>query len=185
MKNRKTKEKEFTEFFETNQQDVYAVCMYFLGREDAAAEITQKAFFNLYLHYDKVDARGRRAYVIRTARNLTYNWIRDTRLVREGMIVDLTDDSVLLEDVEAFYIRQEEKRLAAEFGFTILMELYEKNKRWYEAILSVLYLGKSLEEVSEELGVSREVVSSRIYRAKKWLKKQFKEEYEQYEKAID
>ena len=177
--------KEFAEFFEANQRDVYAVCMYFLHREDAAAETTQKAFYNLYIHYDKVDARGRRAYVIRTARNLTFNWLRDTARVREGMLVDLTENCVTLEDVEAFYIRKEEKKLATELGFTILMALYEKNKRWYEAILEVLYLGKSLEEVSEALGVSREVISSRIYRAKKWLKKQFKEEYEQYEKAID
>ena len=177
---KQTKEEEFNEFFENNRHYVYRIAMGFMKNPDIAEDIAQKAFFNLYRFYDRIAPLGRRMYVIRAATNISLNWYRDTRKFREGEIVELTEEVPAINDVENYYLREEEKLAALTLSHSILSRLYVKNKGWYHAIMEVFYFDRNVIEVAEEEGVTPEVISSRIYRAKKWIHKEYQKEYEEY-----
>ena len=60
----------------------------------------------------------------------------------------------------------------------IFGELYRMNERWYDAITITYLLEKPQKEVAEELGVSLEILHSMLYRAKRWIRKKYREEYD-------
>lgn len=179
----KRKQALFAQVYEKYKDEVYKISMYFCHREDVAEEATQKAFFNFYLHFDDVKPECMRAYLLRSVRNLTFNWIRDQKLVREGQIEDLNDDLSVV-SVEDVFMREEERRIAAMLSETILSRLYEENKKWYEVMVLTCYLGKQNIQVAKELGVSKDVINSRMYRARKWIRQTFREEYERVKEEL-
>ena len=60
----------------------------------------------------------------------------------------------------------------------ILGALYNINERWYDAITLVYCLERNQQEVADELGISIEVLHSVLYRARNWVKKNYKLRYE-------
>ena len=57
------------------------------------------------------------------------------------------------------------------------------NERWYEAVTLTYCLEKSQREVAEIMGVSVEVLHSMLYRAKKWIRKNYEDQFELLSKA--
>ena len=176
--NEEEKRVRFEVIYQNNQLDMYKVALYYTQQDQAAMEITQKAFYNLYLHFDKVDPSRMRAYVARTIRNMTYNWVRDNKIAKEGNIEDYYEE-LMIESLEEIIVRKEEKRIAWELASDILANLYAKNKRWYEVIMLVYYLEIPQEQVAKDQGVEKDVVSSRLYRAKQWIRQNYKEQYKE------
>ena len=175
--NQTEKAARFEVIFREMQHDMYKVALYYTQHEQAAAEITQKAFYNLYLHLENVDASSMRAYLSRCIRNLTYNWTRDNKIAKMGNIEDYCEE-LKIESLDEIAIRKEERRIAYDLASSILAELYAKNERWYDTIIRVYYLEISQEQVAREEGVEKDVISSRLYRAKKWIRQNYKEQYE-------
>ena len=67
----------------------------------------------------------------------------------------------------------------------MLTRLYAKNKDWYEVIVMAYYFEMPQGEIAEKLGVDRYAISSKLYRAKQWMRKNYREEYEQYLREIE
>ena len=174
--NQEEKRARFEVIYRENQHDMYKVALYYTQHEQAAVEITQKAFYNLYLHFESVDLNSMRTYMGRTIRNMTYNWTRDNKIAKEGNIEDYYED-LMIESLEEIIIRNEEKQTAYDLAQDILSALYEKNQRWYEVILLVYYLEIPQEQVAKDQGVEKDVISSRLYRAKQWIRQQYREQY--------
>lgn len=82
-------------------------------------------------------------------------------------------------------MRQFEMEMAQEFSDSLLTRLYAKSKDWYEIIMMAYYFEMPQAEIAEELGVDRYAVSSKLYRAKKWIRQNYREEYEQYRKNVE
>lgn len=59
----------------------------------------------------------------------------------------------------------------------IFEALYKKNSRWYDVITITYILGKPQKEVAENMGITLDVLHSTLYRAKKWIRKNYAEEY--------
>lgn len=175
--NQQEKRARFEVIYRENQHDMYKVALYYTQHEQAALEITQKAFYNLYLHFENVDPKTMRAYVGRTIRNMTYNWTRDNKIAKEGNIEDYYED-LMIDSLEEIIIRNEEKQAAYDLASDILSGLYAKNQRWYDVIMLVYYLEIPQEQVAKDQGVEKDVISSRLYRAKQWIRQQYKEQYE-------
>lgn len=176
--NQEEKRARFEVVFQSMQHDMYKVALYYTQHEQAAVEITQKAFYNLYLHFENVEPNSMRAYMSRCIRNLTYNWTRDNKIAKMGNIEDYYEE-LMIESLEEIAIRKEEKRIAYDLASSILSGLYAKNKRWYETIILVYYLEIPQEQVAKEEGVEKDVISSRLYRAKKWIRQNYREQYEE------
>lgn len=174
--NQEQKNALFEQIYRENEHDMYKVAFYYAKQEQAASEITQKAFYHLFLHIENVDVKLVRAYLGRTIRNLTYNWVRDNKIAKMGNIEDYYED-VIVESLEEIIVRNEEKEIARKLASNILTALYDKNKRWYDDVVLVYYLDIPQEQVAKDQGVEKDVISSRLYRAKKWIRENYKEQY--------
>lgn len=176
--NQTEKSARFEVIYRENKHDMYKVALYYTQQEEAATEIMQKAFYNLFLHLEDVDLNSVRAYVARCIRNMTYNWTRDNKIAKEGNIEDYYEE-LMIESLEEIIVRKEEKKVAFDLASHILDALYAKNKRWYEVVILVYYLEIPQDQVAKDQGVEKEVISSRLYRAKKWIRQNYREQYDE------
>ncbi|MBQ8804123.1 MAG: sigma-70 family RNA polymerase sigma factor [Tyzzerella sp.] len=180
MEYKTSKEGKFDSIYLAYKDDVYRISYKYTKNEDLAHEITQKAFFQFYTHMDKANIKSARGYLMRTARNLAFNLTRDTKYEQiEAEMCALEEDSASTISVEDAYIMDEQRKRQDELKKSILERLREENELWYEAINLVCCLEKPQELVAEELGVSKDVLYSRLYRARKWIHKNFGEEFDE------
>lgn len=174
------KEQSFEYLYETYHKDIYRVSLYYTKDEYTAQDITQKVFYELYLHYDNIDMDKVRAYLMRAARNTCFNWFRDTnREIKQDSFHTLPEDTILTRSTEDLYVHQEQNNCEKEFFAHIMNCLREENESWYDILNLIYCLGKSREEAAEELGITVQVLYSKLYRAKQWLKRHFEDEYKE------
>lgn len=171
--------------YQVYEEEVYKTCLYFAKDEHIAKDMTQKTFLSIYDHYDNIRPGRIKPYLIRTAKNMTMNFLRDFKRLREGQIDDLNEEDLKVLSVEDLYIRKESVELARELGRDILTRLYHKNKRWYDLIVMAYYFEIPQDEIAKQLGVDADVVYSRLYRAKQWIRKNYQKEYDRYMKLIE
>lgn len=178
MEYKMIKEEKFDRIYRTYQNDVYRISLYYTKDSHIAQDISQKVFYQFYLHFDNVNPDSVRAYLIRSARNLSYNWLRDMKREVNGEYLDvLPEEDVPHYSTEDEYIRDEQNREEKEFVRRLMEVLREENESWYNIVNLVFCLEKSHDEVAKELGMTREVLYNKLYRAKKWLRKKFEDEY--------
>ena len=66
-----------------------------------------------------------------------------------------------------------------DFVDTVLENLKEYNPSWYKLFEMVVIDGRSQEEAAERLGISIESLRSQLYRARQYLRRNFKD-YKDY-----
>ena len=162
------------------EHEVYKVCLYFAKDEHIAKDMTQKTFFSIYEHYENINPGRIKPYLIRTAKNITMNWLRDFKQLREGQIDDLNEENLRTLTVEEVYIREECAHYAFELTSNIMLKLREKNERWCDLVMKAYYFEIPQEQLAKEEGVNVEVIHSRLYRAKQWIRKNYQAEYDEY-----
>lgn len=179
MERQISKEEKFESIYRTYETDVYKLSLYFTKDEQAAKDIMQRAFFEFYLRMDNINLESARGYLFRSVRNMAYNLTRDNKHRAQDEELEILDEvkrtSISVEDA---YVLRESKRQKKEFFESIMEHLRKKNPSWYEALHLVYCMEMPQDEVAEELGISKEVLYSRLHRAKKWILKNYKEEYE-------
>ena len=176
MQKIETKEEKFEEIYRTYQTDVYRISLYYIKDEYMAQDITQKVFYKLYLHFDNVNLECVRSYLLRSARNLSFNWLRDTKHEQGDYIDNIPEESAILLSAEDEYIREEQQKAHRKFASEILNKIREENESWYDILNLIYCLEKPHEEVAKELGITRDVLYSKLYRAKRWVRKHFENE---------
>ena len=168
----------FNEIYVTFHNDVYKLSLYYTKDTYASEDITQKDFYQFYIHRDNVHEDRVRAYLLHSARNFSFNWLRDKKKEVDGEYLDvLEEEEIPYHSAEDEYIRDEKSKKECLFVNDMLERLREENESWYQIVNWVLCLDKPHEQVAKELGITREVLYSKLYRAKKWLQKNFKEEF--------
>lgn len=178
MEHNKTKEEKFEEIYRTFQNDVYRISLYYTKDSHTAQDISQKVFYQFYLHFENVNIGSVRAYLIRSARNLSFNWIRDRKREVHGEYLDvIPEEDVPHYSSEDEYIKEEQERETKEFVGILMERLREENESWYNIVNLIYCMEKPHDEVAKELGMTREVLYNKLYRAKKWLRKKFEDEY--------
>lgn len=80
---------------------------------------------------------------------------------------------VCTEDISEI-LRKEKK----EFMYMVLERFREEQPLNYEILIQVKYLDIPVEIVAEEFGLTKSGVNNRIYKAKRWLKEEFRKVYE-------
>ena len=63
----------------------------------------------------------------------------------------------------------------------MLDALLMKNEQWYELLVETYINEVSEKETAKNYGMNPSAVYSKIYRAKNWLRSQFKKEYDEIE----
>lgn len=174
------KQKEFEIVYENYQHAVYKASLYYSKDEVVAEEITQKVFYELYIHFEGANIKHMYSYLHQAARNTAYNWTsthKRLEYVSSTEIADWQKDK-MEPSSEEVYLREEQKIAAKALSECIMERMRKKSELWHEAIYLVYGLEKSVEQVAKELGVSKDVIHSRIYRATQWAKKYYRDAYE-------
>lgn len=173
-----TKEEIFNTIYETYKSDVYRIGLYYTKDSYIAEDIAQKAFFKLYLHMDNINLDSVRAYLLRTVRNLSYNWIRDMQWEHKGEYIEnIPEEDHPKHSTEDEYLKKEKEQRKKEFFGMIMAELYAENESWYDILNLIYCMGKTHEEAADEIGITLQVLYSKLYRAKRWIRKKFENDY--------
>ena len=180
MKSDHEKREKFERIYEKYKNELYAVAMHCAKDPELAQELTQAAFYKLYLILDKVREDTVRALLIRMVKNMLLNHIRDTKREVDGILIDILDqEDELTLSLEEEYIEKEERVRKVHMCHSMLEHLDRVKPKWYIAVMKVYYEERSQLEVAEELGISIEVLHSRLYRARKWIREHYKEKYDE------
>ena len=112
-------------------------------------------------------------------KNMVRNRKRDGwHEILKGDIFEDEDSDLLVCSTEEGVMTVLHDREYHEFVEKIFSDLHRMNERWYDAITITYLLGKPQKEVAENMGVSLEVLHSTLYRAKKWIQRKYREEYD-------
>ena len=155
---------------------VYKTAIKYSGNHHIAEEIVQEAFLKLLLHGDGVNPDAAGKWLTLTTKHMALNYNRDC----------LVED--LVYDEAAYQLDMEEspedllfEKLESEQHIRLLDEifeaLYRENPRWYEAVTITYVLGKPQKEVADKMGITLEVLHSTLYRAKRWIRRNYGERY--------
>ena len=174
-----SRDEKFDSIYRAYEDDVYRISLYYTKDEHVAREITQRTFFQYYLHMEQAKIEMVRSYLARTAKNLSLNHLRDIRYRQNQVeLCAMEDSEPTTSSIEESYIEEEQKRRQRELTNSILERLREENELWYEAINLVCCLEKPQELVAKELGVSKDVLYSRLHRARRWIQKNYGEQFD-------
>lgn len=180
MEQKLTKDEMFDSIYRSCAVEVFHVCLHIAKDEELAEEMTQQAFVNFYERLETVNLECARAYIVRSAKNLLFNYYRDTkREVQDDWGAEvLPAKEQATESIEDDYFRKEKEASDEKFSARILADLQKNRPNWYNIIHRMFYLDMSHDEIAEDLGVTKEVLYSRLRRAKVWLRKRYEDEFE-------
>lgn len=171
------KRKEFEDVYQRYKVYVFRTSMHYSGsHEESAKEIVQDVFEKLYTCFDKVEEGSLKNWLSVTTRNMTINYMskraRETLKGDMSLVSDLysKEHNESAEDVVLRKMLLDEKKAYSE---TILDALYKENDRWYEAVIRVYCMGMKQQDAADSIGISLEALTALLYRARKWVKKNY------------
>lgn len=181
MECKSTKDEKFEDIYQSYFKDVYRACLHLTeGDEVLAADMTQQAFVNFYERFETTKVECAKAYLIRSARNLLYNHYRDTR--REWMPTEeeegVLETTLYAEGVEEQYFEDVQRILAKELSDEIMNDLKAHHEPWYEILHMLIFLEMSHDKIAEKLEITKDVLYSRLHRAKLWIQKNYRENFD-------
>ena len=142
-------------------------------------KITNLLIYSIY--FENVNLDNVYPWLVTTARNFTFNYNRDKKREILGEVFEVLketkDKFCNINNMEEYYLRTEQKRRAEELEDSIFECLYKDHRIWYDAVTQVYCFGKSQQEAAEQLGIAVEVLNSRLYRARQWIRKNYENEY--------
>ena len=177
MKNKSTKNKLFELYFRENKDVVFRFALDKTGDYQAAQEICQQVFFQLYVNMDKVHPDMIKSWLIRCTRHALIDYFRKAEF-RKEMFADnsvAVKGNLLVEESLDLY---EEKKKNAELTGRILEEVRAVNEKWYEVLVMSCIDGMSYAEMAEELDMSVDALRARVYRARTYVRERFGDEYQ-------
>lgn len=171
---------DFDKIYDANVDNVYRVALKYAENEHEADEIVQSVFLKLYTNMDNINLAAVRKWLVMTTKYKALNLKRDKKreyLVEEPMEDAKARPSEVVESPEDIFVKNTKERQFRELKEDIFAALYEKSERWYDAITITYILEKPQKEVAENMDVSLEVLQSILYRARRWIRERFAEEY--------
>lgn len=180
MENKQTKEEMFDSIYRSCGRDVYHAALHITKDPDISYDVTQQAFVNFYKRMDQVNPKCAKHYIINSAMNLANNYLRDTKKeIKSEMSEEEVSFAQLISDtLEEQYFNQLKREMELLFTTKILDDLKRKHDNWYQIIHLMFFMGKNHDEISKELGISKDVLYSRLHRAKTWIRKKYKEDFD-------
>lgn len=184
MKYESTKEEVFDSIYRSYSDEIYRVVRLVVNDWDLAYDMTHQAFLNFYKRMDEVDIKPEcyKHYIMNAAVNLARNYLRSMK--REtSMELAVENDKVshpsfIEESIEERYFKEHLREMKEKLTGQILADLKENHTIWYNVIYKMFFEEKDHDVIAAELGITKEVLYSRVYRAKEWVRKHYKTEFD-------
>ena len=79
-----------------------------------------------------------------------------------------------IESTEELYFEDVRKMMIKTLTDEIMEDLKENHENWYVVLHRMFFLDMTHEEIAAELGLTKDVIYSRLHRAKLWIQKNYK-----------
>lgn len=168
----------YSEYFDV----VYREALRYSGNHHVAEEIAQDAFFMAYVQNGNESKQQIKAWMLMLAKYRAMNYIRDHK--REVSLEEITmsedkyPDALVDDSSEEYVIAMLKKQDFRKLGIDIFRELYQKKARWYQAVTLVYYVDMPQKEAAKQMGVILYALEGMLKRARKWMIKRYKDEYD-------
>ena len=162
----------FLTVYHAYQRLIYRSVLVRTQNEELANDICQQTFLRYFEYLHTVEPGFEKGWLLSVSKNLLTDYYRR----KKRLSVDEAQISEACQ--EKCYEADPAKEFAAKYFLSqILYELEQKNKDWYEALYQVCILNLPEKDVAEKLNISIDLLRTRIYRGRQYLKKLFGEEY--------
>ena len=169
----------FEAVYDAYKDLVFQTAYLYLKDWHEAEDIMQETFLRYYIYMEHTKVENTRKWLLTAAKNKALNHIRDTsRRTSLGMEEDEEGSLGSEESSEDIFFARLWRREVIRSADTILGALYRKSRRWFDAVTLVYCMGKPQKDVAACMGMSLDSFQSMLYRAKTWIKKHYREEYD-------
>lgn len=162
----------FEDLVERYKAYVFAIILNFIEDNNQAENVAQEVFLQIYISLPRYRYEGFRTWIGRIATRKAIDWKRkEGRIAVRERPVDMQefvpgeDMSVRLED--EFIFNEDRERLK------VLCD--ELPPKYRTIVKAFYYAGKSYKQIAMEEGIAEKTVESRLYRARKILRENWKE----------
>ena len=150
-------------------QAAYGVLRHAKDAEDAA----QEAFVNIYLSLPKYERKGLKSWMSRIAVNKAIDHKRKLLRRKEQSMDEETNAAQL--DIADPQVNIEQQALRAEMQRIIRRNMVQLPDNYREVIIAYYVEEKSYQQIAADQGAELKTIASKLHRAKKWMKKNWKE----------
>jgi RNA polymerase sigma factor (sigma-70 family) len=150
-------------------QAVYSV----LRSTKDAEDVTQEVLLKIYASLPQYQCQGLKTWMTRIAINRAIDFKRALDRKRERL-TDEMEQLVLNESLSATGVEDEVLHLQLQQQVREYLDVMPVNYR--DVVVAFYIEEKSYQEIAIEQGVTLKTVESKLYRAKQWIRKHWKEE---------
>lgn len=156
---------------EKYRSDLFRVIFAVLRDQKDAEDATQEVFLKIYTSLPQYKNQGFKTWMTRIAVNHAIDMKRKRERRREDIVEKDRYEVIMAhqEGVEAEVLSKEQKRLFRE-------KLNELPENYRDVIYDYYILEKTYQQIAEEQQVALKTVEARLYRARHWMKKHWKED---------
>lgn len=148
-------------------QAVYGVLQSTKDAEDAA----QEAFVQIYLSLPGYERRGLKTWMSRIAVHKAIDWKRKLVRRQEQSMTDILEQALpdRMSSTETVVLNRERSR-------TLAKRINELPDTFRDVVVDFYMEEKSYQQIAFEQGIELKSVESRLYRARQWMRKNWKED---------
>ena len=153
---------------------IYRAVYGVLHNSKDAEDVVQEAFLQIHLSFSTYERKGLKTWMSRIAIHKAIDWKRRQLRRQEQSLPDSLDGlSVPLQGAppgtEVIALERERRQRIAQ-NIKQLPDTYR------EVIIAYYIEEKSYQQIAQQFGLELKSVESRLYRAKQWMRKHWKEE---------
>lgn len=157
----------------TYQTHIFRAVFAVLQNQKDAEDATQEAFLKIYTSLPSYDDQGFKTWITRIAVNHAIDFKRKIKRYREDLNeeIDLTGNTTTLQTKSAEY--DVLKRLKKEH---VRERIQDLPINYRDVIIGYYIEEKSYQQLAEEQQVKVKTIETKLYRARQWMRKHWKEE---------
>lgn len=165
-------------YSECRSELLQAVMMLTHNREDAE-DIAQETFIRYYIYSAHRSVKNPKNWLLAIAKNLTLNYLRHAKY--ERVLYEEESMEVLLApvtDTADVFVENMWRKETLVYTDRILEAVRDQNKKWYDALIFAYCMELPRQEIADDMGMSLNALMSMLGRAKNWIRKHYKDEYD-------
>jgi RNA polymerase sigma factor (sigma-70 family) len=151
---------------------LYRIVNAVLHHQKDAEDVTQEALVKIYRSLPQYQDQGFKSWMTRIAVNAAIDYKRKRERRREEIMVHVEGNLLTASTDEPMDLVLQRK----EQGAMIARYLSELPSNYRQVITAYYIEGKSYQQIAMEQAVELKTIESRLYRARIWMKKHWKEE---------
>lgn len=161
----------FEEIVDQYQDYIYSLCLGIVQDPYMAGDITQEVFIKIYTSIGDYRNEGFKTWISRIATNRCIDYIRKRAKEQEKIVsLNLYKEPITIPDTPESLLLEKDQREK-------LLSICEGLGSRYRGVVKKYYVeNKSYAVIAQEENISIRAVESRLYRAKRMIKKRWEEE---------